>query len=266
MMSLDAMGKAGANASGSDEGSDDEEVFKDVDRVREEKKRAETAERKQQLEQINSKYSGSKPYDPLKREPKYANAENSPMWELASLAYHCHPTVCLWAEKLLSGNLIDYAGDPLLDFGLANFLDRVSYKSPKTAEKAEKYRKRMAQYEKPINEYNFREGEAPETKREEEQFLYKYMQMRAPVAKREVKKTEGDESENEDPELEAFAHAAMEKEMKKMAGGLGADESDAGEEIEYSDAESEQEGGSAAGDSEEGGFFSGEDLQEVELS
>ena len=35
--------------------------------------------------------------------------------------------------------------------------------------------------------------------------------------------------------------------MKKMAGGLGADESDAGEDIEYSDAESEQEGGSAAG-------------------
>ena len=47
VMSLDAMGKAAANASGSDEGSDDEEVFKDVDRVREEKKRAETAERKQ---------------------------------------------------------------------------------------------------------------------------------------------------------------------------------------------------------------------------
>ena len=171
VMSLDAIGKAGADEQGSGGDSDDEEVFKDVDRVQAEKKHTETAERKQ----FNSKYTGSKQYDPLKREPKYSNAENSPLWELASLAYHCHPTVCLWAEKLLVGDLIDYGGDPLLDFGLANFLDRVTYKSPKTAEKAEKYRKRMAQFEKPINEYNFQEGEAPETQREEEQFLYKYM-------------------------------------------------------------------------------------------
>ena len=48
--------------------------------------------------------------------------------------------------------------------------------------------------------------------------------------------------------------------MKKMAGGLGVDESDDGEDIEYSDAESEEAGDSEAeeGDSE-GAFFSGED-------
>ena len=261
-MSMDAIGKTEGNKNGSDGDSDDEEVFKDVDRVLEEKKRTETAERKQ----FNSKYSGTKQYDPLKREPKFANAENSPLWELASLAHHCHPTVCLWAEKLLSGDLVDYGGDPLLDFGLANFLDRVTYKTPKTAEKAEKFRKRMAQYEKPVNMYNFREGDEPETKREEEQFLYKYMQMKAPTAKREKKTVEVDE--DEDPELEAFANDEMQKQMKKMAGGLGADESDDGEDIEYSDAESDEAGDSEAeeGDSD-GGFFSGEDdLQEVALS
>ena len=45
-----------------------------------------------------------------------------------------------------------------------------------------------------------------------------------------------------------------------MAGGLGADESDDGEDIEYSDADSEEAGDSEAeeGDSD-GGFFSGED-------
>ena len=130
---------------------------------------------------------------------------------MASLAHHCHPTVCLWAEKLLSGDLIDYAGDPLLDFGLANFLDRVAYKSPKTAEKAEKYRKRMAQYEKPVNMYNFREGDEPETKREEEEFLYKYMQMKAPTVKKEVKKNEDSEDEDSDPELEAYANEQIQK-------------------------------------------------------
>ncbi len=91
------------------------------------------------------------PYDPLKREPKYAMAEGEPMWELVTLARHCHPTISLWATDLLKGELLEYAGDPLLDFGLSNFLDRISYKSPKTAEKIKKHRQRMAQFEKPVN-------------------------------------------------------------------------------------------------------------------
>ena len=90
------------------------------------------------------------PYDALKREPKYAMAEGEPMWELVTLARHCHPTISLWATDLLKGELLEYAGDPLLDFGLSNFLDRISYKSPKTAEKIKKHRQRMAQFEKPI--------------------------------------------------------------------------------------------------------------------
>ena len=36
----------------------------------------------------------------------------------------------------------------------------------------------MAQYEQPINQLNFKEGEAPENSRLEEQFMYKYMSMR----------------------------------------------------------------------------------------
>jgi hypothetical protein len=45
---------------------------------------------------------------------------------------HCHPTIRLWAAKLLNGEPVSYNGDPLLDFGLANFLDRISYKNPKS--------------------------------------------------------------------------------------------------------------------------------------
>ena len=92
-------------------------------------------------------------YDPLKREPKYAHAEDSPLWELAMLAKHCHPTVCIWAEKLLKGEEIEYPGDPLLDFGLSNFLDRIAYKNPKSSEKIANFRTRMASYEKPVNLY-----------------------------------------------------------------------------------------------------------------
>lgn len=99
----------------------DEEVFGDADRLNQQAKAK--AKKEQKSESL---------YDPTKIEPKYAKAENSYLWELASLARHNHPTVCLWAETVLKGKAIDYAGDPLLDFGLANFLDRVSYKNPKS--------------------------------------------------------------------------------------------------------------------------------------
>lgn len=57
----------------------------------------------------------------------------------------------MWASDLLKGELLEYPGDPLLDFGLGNFLDRISYKNPKSLEKIQKHRQRMAQFEKPIN-------------------------------------------------------------------------------------------------------------------
>jgi hypothetical protein len=71
----------------------------------------------------------------LKREPKFSNAEKVPMWELVALSTHNHPTIRLWASKLISGDCIEYGGDPLLDFGIANFLDRIAYKNPKSTEK-----------------------------------------------------------------------------------------------------------------------------------
>jgi len=62
------------------------------------------------------------------------------MWELVQLARHAHPTISMWASDLAKGELLEYAGDPLLDFGLSNFLDRISFKNPKSDEKAEKHR------------------------------------------------------------------------------------------------------------------------------
>ena len=144
-------------------------------------------------------------YDPLKREPKYSNAENSPIWELACLARYCHPTVSYWAELMLKGELIEYNGDPLLDFGISNFLDRISYKAPKSAEKIAKFRQSMAKFEKPANEIDF-STQQPEAMRQEEQYLYKYLQMKPhkkPKTHQELVLNE--DGEIEDPELEAYA-------------------------------------------------------------
>ena len=51
--------------------------------------------------------------------------------------YHFHPSVRKFAEGLEAGG-IDYRGDPLKDFQLAPFLDRFSFKNPKSKEKLKK--------------------------------------------------------------------------------------------------------------------------------
>ncbi|EDQ85363.1 uncharacterized protein MONBRDRAFT_29308 [Monosiga brevicollis MX1] len=70
-------------------------------------------------------------YDPLKREPLYAGAELSSLWELALAQNHFHPTVTAFADKTLRGLKLDYNGDPLQDMTLIKFLDRFVNKQPK---------------------------------------------------------------------------------------------------------------------------------------
>ena len=120
LYSMDGFNKAPAERA--EEDSDEEEIFVDADRE------DQTVE-KAKVEKTISEY------DAIKMEPKYANADQTPLWELATLARHCHPTICKWAEKLLNGTPIEYVGDPLLDFSIANFLDRISYKNPKASDK-----------------------------------------------------------------------------------------------------------------------------------
>lgn len=152
----------------------------------------------------------------------------------------------------MAGKAIEYAGDPLLDFGLANFLDRVSYKNPKSTEQSEVFRKRMAAYEKPINLIDFHGGEAPEVEREEENFMYAYMKMQAPKKKKE-KASEGfNGNDSDDSALEAFANKEI---MKKMKGGDEDVDSDEDmDDVEYSSGE-----GVASGDEQGSDFFDDEE-------
>ena len=72
--------------------------------------------------------SSRRVYNPLKENPLRSNADNSCAWELLLLAEHNHPTVSLFAKQILDLSLIQYDGDPLLDFSLSSFLDRFAYK------------------------------------------------------------------------------------------------------------------------------------------
>ena len=57
---------------------------------------------KKEQKTISDKVNASK-YDPLKREPQFASALDSPLWELVALVNHSHPTICFWAEQLAKG-------------------------------------------------------------------------------------------------------------------------------------------------------------------
>lgn len=70
-------------------------------------------------------------YDPLQRNPLFAGGEYCSYIELINLCQHFHPTVTLFANKILEGEVIKYPGDPLQDFALLRFLDRFVFKNPK---------------------------------------------------------------------------------------------------------------------------------------
>ncbi|UZJ54836.1 hypothetical protein CBS101457_004156 [Exobasidium rhododendri] len=69
-------------------------------------------------------------YDATKREPQFAKAEDSCLWELTPLLHHFHPSVSLHAHQLLNGEKITTTADLTLNT-LAHFLDRFVYRNPK---------------------------------------------------------------------------------------------------------------------------------------
>ncbi|KAI7959766.1 hypothetical protein MJO29_004834 [Puccinia striiformis f. sp. tritici] len=69
-------------------------------------------------------------YDGRKRDPSYANADKSCLWELVPLLSHYHPAVKLNATQLLTGEPISSSVD-LTHHTLSNFLDKFVYRQPK---------------------------------------------------------------------------------------------------------------------------------------
>lgn len=68
-------------------------------------------------------------YDPKKRDPRYANADKSSLWELNQFLNHYHPTVAIYASSLLEGT--EQVKPDLGLYTLSHFLDRFVYKNSK---------------------------------------------------------------------------------------------------------------------------------------
>ncbi|KAF6756527.1 CBF-domain-containing protein [Ephemerocybe angulata] len=74
-------------------------------------------------------------YDPKKRDPQWAHAGSSPLWELTPLLHSHHPAIALHARQLLTSQPLTASPD-LSQNTLSHFLDRFVYKNAKTRPKA----------------------------------------------------------------------------------------------------------------------------------
>lgn len=67
-------------------------------------------------------------YDARKRDPLFANADRSCLWELLPLQAHFHPSVALFAKSVLFAEKMPEKPDPTLHT-LMHFLDRFAYRN-----------------------------------------------------------------------------------------------------------------------------------------
>lgn len=117
-----------------EEADDDVETFKDAP----EPDDAGSSEREEDAGETskiaeNAVQSGrSSKYDGKKRDPQFANAANSCLWEIVPLLSHFHPSVALHASQLLTSQPITTTPDLELHT-LSHFLDRFVYRNAKKA-------------------------------------------------------------------------------------------------------------------------------------
>ncbi|WWC65915.1 uncharacterized protein I303_108537 [Kwoniella dejecticola CBS 10117] len=74
--------------------------------------------------------SNEREYDGKKREPLYAHADSSCLWDLVPFLTHFHPSVSLQANQLLLSHPLTGSADISLN-SLVSFLDRFVYRNPK---------------------------------------------------------------------------------------------------------------------------------------
>ena len=127
-------------------------------------------------------------YDMHKRDPQFSNADDTCLWELRTFANHFHPTIRKFAESIIDGNPIDYQGiyiynlgnNPLLEFNLTSFVEKMSLKKERKCEawrikvKRNLSKIRQSKYEtlltKPLGDF-----------KEDEDFIKRYLEKRTSI-------------------------------------------------------------------------------------
>jgi len=144
-------------------------------------------------------------YDPMKRDPAYANADNACSWELILLESHYHPSVTKFVGHLLSNTTSDYDGDPLSDFSGASFLEKFAFKNPKI----ETHGVKRSHSRKSIFSRTIDSGSHKDL--EQEVFFHKFFNEKA---KRESQKLQIGEKQNESESEDDFADRLFESQLR----------------------------------------------------
>ena len=180
-------------------------------------------------------------FDPSKREPRAAfvaggdqasSADESQcsLWEITLATNHYHPTVQKFSSSL---GQIKYSGDPLRDFALAPFLDKLAYRNPKSRERLLKHLKRGASVAErrsgleknlgaraslPMNDPSLL-TDRRRTVGEDEEFFHTFFAERAKrdELKGGVRDVDEDDAEGSDAESEAIDAAEMEGAKKAVS-------------------------------------------------
>ncbi|XP_057314957.1 CCAAT/enhancer-binding protein zeta-like isoform X2 [Hydractinia symbiolongicarpus] len=138
-------------------------------------------------------------YDINHRNPLYAGAEFSSVWEAIPLLKHFHPSVQHFSSSVLQGEIIEYKGDPLQDFTMIRFLDRFMYRNPKKKEvehgtslmQPKELSSRLK--EEPVNSKVFLQ-KSKDKIRQDELFFYLYFKQTEKSDKKlKTEKSDGDE-------------------------------------------------------------------------
>ena len=106
------------------EDSDGEENFRDVQEQFPNGTISDQESRSQKIHRLAAKYDGRR------RDPQYSDADRSSLWEAVPLMQHYHPSVALFATRLLTQGEMPPKPDLSLN-SLIHFLDRFVYRNPK---------------------------------------------------------------------------------------------------------------------------------------
>ncbi|PZC72514.1 hypothetical protein B5X24_HaOG211082 [Helicoverpa armigera] len=177
-------------------------------------------------------------YNPLARNPSFAGAQCSAYVELRPLAQHYHPTVKLFADKLMHEQIIQYSGDPLKDFSGIRFLDRFVFKNPKKRtdmQQDDGVKKVKGSHPKfairknytakglksiPVNSASYLNEDASKVP-VDERFLYDFLQ----------KRRNADNSDDDDSDADSVNSEDFEQYLDSVTGTKAAEESD--DELDY---------------------------------
>ena len=211
-------------------------------------------------------------YDPMKRDPQFAQGEHSFLNELYLLQKHYHPSVQRMAKFILENynkEIISYDGDPLMDFSLINFLEKFMLKNPKIKKEIKEKKiiendddelKRFLKGDEDNENENNNKNDVYEKNENDFQFIEKFNKIYPEITssknylkklKKKEKKSKNEDDiddiidekdfdqNKEDEDIEKYADKVIDDEYKKF--GKDIDDDDLGDYKDESEEGDEKE-------------------------